>query len=83
MTAPITYAKAGGPPDDWQGLRVLDLETGDEVDRVEEVNAAEGWLIRAKLNAEGMVYSDPDRPDEIARERLTGRFALIRHPRHL
>lgn len=25
MSEPITYAKAGGPPEDWHGLRVVDL----------------------------------------------------------
>jgi len=78
MSDPITYAKAGGPPDDWHGLRVFDLDTGAEIERVEEVNAAEGWLIRANLDERGYVYPDPEKPDEIARERIKGRFEIRR-----
>jgi hypothetical protein len=75
---PITYAKAGGPPDDWHGLKIYDLDTGQEVTQAEEVNAAEGWLIRAKLNDRGMIYIDPEKGDEIARERLEGRYEIRR-----
>ena len=75
----LTYAIVGGPPEDWRGLVIVDLETGREVRDVVEVNSAEGWLIRFRRNEQGHVYLDPDRPDEAARERLTGKFE-IRYP---
>jgi len=69
----ITYAKAGGPPHPWHGLRVFDLDTGKEIADVEEVDAGAGWLIRAKRDADGQLYLEGD---EIARERLEGRFQI-------
>jgi hypothetical protein len=71
----ITYAKAGEAPADRGDLHVFDLSTGAEVKDVSEVNAAEGWLIRAKRNAEGELFLDGD---EVARERIVGRFEIRR-----
>jgi hypothetical protein len=76
MAEPITYANAGGPPANWHGLRIFDLESGQEVTQVVEVNTVEGWLIRYKLNEEGRLYLDPENPEQAARERLTGRFEI-------
>lgn len=39
----ITYAKAGGPPDNWLDLMVIDFDTGEMLDFVVEVNTVEGW----------------------------------------
>lgn len=46
MSDEITYAKVGGPPDDWANLIVTDLDTGKEAGRVIEVNTVEGWIKR-------------------------------------
>lgn len=78
MSDVITYAVVGGPPADWQGLKIIDLDTGDEVRDVVEVNTTAGWLIRAKRDASGSLMSHPQK-DEVERERLTGRFE-IRQP---
>ncbi len=75
MADRITYAKSGGPPGDWHGLLVIDLETGAEVDDVHEVNAAEGWVIRAERNDAGQLFL---RDDAVAMERLEGRFEIRR-----
>ncbi|KQW79717.1 hypothetical protein [Brevundimonas sp. Root1279] len=75
---PLTYAKVDGPPSDWQGLKVIDRATGGEVSRVIEVNTVEGWLIRYRLNERGLIFSDPDRPDEAATERVEGDFEIRR-----
>jgi hypothetical protein len=69
----IVYAKSGGPPDNWHGIRVFD-EAGNEIKDVEEVHAGEGWLIRAKRNAQGHIYAEGD---EIAKERIEGKFRLV------
>lgn len=78
MSDPITYAKVYGPPDDWSLLQIVDLDTGEDVRHVLEVNATEGWLVRACRNEAGMIYADPDKPDEIATERVAGRFEIRR-----
>ena len=75
MSEVVTYAKAGVTPHNWMFMLILDRDTGDYVSDVEEVNAAEGWLIRHKRNAKGEFYLDER--GEIAKERIEGRFALI------
>ena len=66
----ITYAKVGGPPDNWAALQVRDLDSGDLVEAV-EVNAAEGWAI---------VHEKPLRidrqTDTLATTRVEGRFSI-------
>lgn len=42
----ITYARAGGPPDNWMGLRVFNIDTGKEMLNVHEVDAEAGWLVQ-------------------------------------
>lgn len=74
----ITYAKAGGPPTYWRGLKVFDLETGQEVTKVVEVNAAEGWLFRLREDERGRMFEDPDNPGHAAQERLSGHFKIVR-----
>lgn len=41
----ITYAKVGGPPDDWQHIEIIDKDTGNVVPEVIEVNTIERWAI--------------------------------------
>lgn len=78
MDDPIIYAKVGGPPHDWQNVKIIDLDTGAAIDLVHEVNTSEGWLVRSKRNAEGSIYADPDGSGEVARERIEGRFEIRR-----
>lgn len=74
----ITYAKVGGPPAYWHGLKVIDLDTGQEVLDVIEVDAQEGWLISYRRNAEGRFYMDPANEGQAARQRVEGRFEIRR-----
>ena len=74
----ITYAVVGGPPHDWRGLKIFELVTGSEVRDVLEVNTAEGWLIRYVRDESGMIFIDPKRPDEAARQRIEGSFEIRR-----
>lgn len=48
----FNYAKAGGPPDEWERLEVVDRETGDLISDVVEANADEGWFIRHVVDPE-------------------------------
>lgn len=70
----ITYAKVGGPPDNWMHLRVRDLKTGELVNEVVQVNAAEGWLRRYK-QVNGKPVLDPA-SHSLVIERIRGRFAI-------
>lgn len=63
----LTYAKVGGPPDDWAKLQVRDRKTGDLVEAV-EVNTAQGWAI----------IRNPD--GSLPEGRTFGRFAIERQP---
>lgn len=74
----LSYAKVGGPPARWQKLKIIDLDTGLEVSKVVEVNTTEGWLIRYREDAEGRPFIDPEKPDQAARERVEGRFQIVR-----
>ena len=76
MSEVITYAKVGGPPDDWYGLQVIDLETGQEVTEVVECSADGGWLIRQKTDENGRIVLSPI--NTIEYERLDGRFEIRR-----
>lgn len=78
MGEQITYAKAGIEPLDWYDFDVIDLDTGQRVLDVNEVNTAEGWLVSYRRNGEGTYYVDPEKPDQIAKRRVVGRFELRR-----
>lgn len=70
----VTYAKVGGPPDDWQQLQVRDLDSDGNnlVDGVVEVNTEEGWcevVDRQAPRAEG---------EPLPTRRVTGRFVIER-----
>jgi hypothetical protein len=68
----LTYAKVGGPPDDWAQLQVRDLDSGELLDGVVEVNSAEGWadLMDRSAYKPGM--------DHVPLVRVDGRFAIER-----
>lgn len=74
----LTYAKAGGPPHDWQGLKVFDLATGQEVLDVLECDTGAGWLISYKRDDRGLIYVDPANPEHAARQRIEGRYKIVR-----
>lgn len=76
----LTYALAGVEPSPFPygELHVFDLDTGQEVLNVKEVNTEEGWLISYKLDGRGQVYSDPDCPDQAAMQRVEGCFEIVR-----
>lgn len=73
MSGKVVYAKSGGPPDNWHGIRVFDAE-GNEFTDVHEVHAGEGWLVRARRNEAGEIYAEGD---EIAMERIEGHFVIV------
>ena len=58
------------------GLFTSDLDTEQEVLDVWEVNTEEGWLVSFRRDARGYVYPDPDKEDELARQRIEGRFEI-------
>lgn len=54
-----TYAKSGGPPDNWSELFVLDLDTGAEyAGHVIEVDTKAGWVKVARLDRRKRVMLD-------------------------
>lgn len=61
-----SYAKVGGPPEFWMWVKVRDLDTGEFVDDVTEVNCHEGWLIR---------FIDPEHSQT---EKVLGRYEVVR-----
>lgn len=68
----LTYAKVGGPPDDWECWVVLDAESGEELTNLVEVNTREGWAVR---------YVTPPvagPSGDLLTERITGKFRLAR-----
>lgn len=76
----LTYALAGVEPAPFPfgELRVIDLDTNQEVLDVREVNTVEGWLVSYKRDARGFVYPDPENPEHAAMQRIEGRFAIVR-----
>jgi hypothetical protein len=77
MSEPITYAKAGGPPDDWHGVRIFWRETGHELHHVVEVNAEQSWAIVNRLDEAGLPFLDPA-TGEIARVTVYGALEIRR-----
>lgn len=71
----ITYARVGGPPDCWRGLRVFNRATGLEVVEVVEVDTVEGYLIRNKRDLRGALVINAA-GDAVEQERITGDFEI-------
>lgn len=71
------YAKVGGPPDVWNRLLITDLETGEQVDNVVEVNADEGWVIVNAVDENGdfILVGEGDE-QEVRQDRIEGRFEI-------
>ena len=67
------HAKQGGPPDDWATLQVINLNTGELMPFVSEVNVLEGWVKQ----------TDPVVPDDRIIETwpekmIFGNFEIVR-----
>lgn len=74
MKSTITYAKAGGPPDNWREITVLNVETGEEVVDIVEVNATEGWAVINAISENGhrIVFNGT-----AVTKRIEGKFRII------
>jgi hypothetical protein len=79
-TNTITYAKAGGPPANWCGLIIVDLDTGLTVSHVLEVDTEEGWVERFETSENGsaITYFDENNQPYLMSERIEGRFEIRR-----
>ncbi len=77
---PLTYAKAGGPPDNWRGITVIDLETDLPVCAVIEVDTLAGFVIKQAVGDDGQPIIDWNAPGgaAIVAERIEGRFEIRR-----
>ncbi|HEY3694206.1 hypothetical protein [Phenylobacterium sp.] len=75
--APLTYAKVGGPPEDWWGLRIVDLDTLRDIDAVVEVDAKAGWVRHYVRDADGTFRVTP-KGDALLVKRTRGRFEIRR-----
>lgn len=69
----LTYAKAGGPPDYWSHVDVIDLDTGTKVRGVTEVDTLAGWLEFHERDDQGHLVIENG---EIKIGRRHGLFAL-------
>ncbi len=69
----LTYVKAGGPPDYWRIVRVVDLDTGTEVAGVIEADTSGGWLTYYARDQQGRLKVENG---ELVIERRQGRFEL-------
>lgn len=76
-TERVTYAKIGGPPDDWQQLTIVDLDTGRHLDNVIEIDTANGWAIVYPKDEAGRFL---ERDGRWITEMITGRFEIRRDP---
>jgi hypothetical protein len=75
----LTVAKVGGPPWGWMCLEVVDLVSGEPIDRVLEVDAVGGWLVRYVLGRDGRILLVHGTP---VLERIEGRFVIRRKSAH-
>lgn len=72
MSEQITYAKVGGPPDNWKGLKVFD-SAGEEVKDVVEVDVTKGFVRRASRGLDGRFEV---KNGEIQTEVVNGAFTI-------
>ena len=72
---PLRYARVGGPPDNWQGLKIFNEETGAEIDSVVEVDCDLGFIVCHARNEDGEPFVDPQ-TGEVVVERIEGRFRI-------
>lgn len=77
MSDEITYARVGGPPEDWHRLRILDASGEDVPYPVIEVNTEEGWLRCHKIAANGSGGRFLDGDGKLAEQTVRGRFRIV------
>lgn len=70
--SPLSWAKVGGPPENWQQIDVIDLATGERLRDVIEVNTTGGWAIVHRMVDGKPVLGGVD----LATDRIEGRFEL-------
>lgn len=70
-----TYARVGGPPEEWRSLQVIDEVTGQIVSGVVEVDCKEGWLRRYVSLEQLSFYFSTQR---IEVEHIVGKFRIER-----
>lgn len=70
----LTYAKALGPPDDWENLKIVHADGTEDRDVI-EANSEEGWLIRYRRDADGKLIVSGD---ECLTERIECSFTIER-----
>ena len=70
---PLTYAKAGGPPDNWVNLEVLGPDGVTQMRDVIEVDAKEGWCIRLARGPGGKLLV---KDGALVPERIEGEFVI-------
>lgn len=74
----LTYAKAGVTPFNWWDILVIDLDTGQELHDVLEVDTAAGWAERYKKDEKGRLRHHNGVAET---ERVEGRYELREKPR--
>lgn len=74
MSAPILYAKVGGPPANWRGLEIyLD---GQKQEFVTEADVTNGFIERYQKDADGQfIVTDDGKAGKIFRH--TGKVEII------
>ncbi len=72
----LTFAKVGGPPEDWKDLRIIDLSTGqDFVGSAIEIDTRAGYVITCKVDENG----NPIEVDGVKQTvKIHGRYKLER-----
>lgn len=73
----ITFAKVGGPPADWMGVRVFNVETGVEMKNIVEVDTVEGYVLRHRVDAQGLLIIEAGSA-RVSVERVNGAFRIER-----
>ena len=72
----ITFAKVGGPPDDWADLRVIDLATdGEFIGSAIEVDTKAGYVIALRVDADGNPITEGGIKQTV---KIHGRYKLER-----
>ena len=74
--APYLRARVGEFPECWMYLYVFDLDSGEQIRDVIEVDCSNGLLIKKVRNDNGRVKLTEDQ-EYVATERLKGNFGLF------
>lgn len=72
----ITFAKVGGPPDDWANLRIIDLATNEEfIGSAIEIDTKAGYVIAYRMDANGNPMHERGKALTV---KINGRYRLER-----